>query len=106
MKKAFIFVAVLIVAVFFVISLNSSTYYVKSISSHYPHSNDNSETTVIVWNKGKQGHVKKVLCAFPPETKLRGNNSNGWTGIEKIKIGKKYKTYLFGKISYLCDIVK
>lgn len=81
-------------------------YEVKTIESHHPQKNDNSETHVIVWEKGSSGHVKKVFCAFSPDVKLTGSNDSGWTGIKKIRVGKQYEEYMFSKESYYCYVVE
>ncbi len=51
----------------------TGTFTVRTISSHYPHGDENSETTLIVYENGESGHTKEVLCMFPPDFQLDGN---------------------------------
>ena len=81
-------------------------YTVKAIESHYHHENQNSETSLIVYEKGNSGHVKEIFCRFPPGFKLSGSNETGWSGIEKVRVGKEAEKYLFGRQSYHCERVK
>lgn len=87
-------------------SLFNETYYVKTLRSHYPQKNGNSQTYVTVWQSGKSGHIKEVLCAFPPDQQLTGSNETGWTGISKIEVGQKYEEFLMGETSYLCTALE
>ena len=87
----------------------SKVYYVKEITRHYLQKNDYTQTTVRVWQKGQSGPVKQIFCAFDPDIGLKGlkgNNHDGWSGVKKIKVGKKYKEYPLGKDQYLCDVLE
>ena len=81
-------------------------YMVKSIQSHYPQGEQNSETTLIVYLKGNSGHTKKILCAFPPSLRLVGNNEIVWAGLKKVKIKGPAQQYMFGKISYYAEKIE
>ncbi len=81
-------------------------YTVKSIESHYPHGDKNSETTIIVFLKGDTGHTKEILCAFPPSIKLVGSNENGWAGLKKVRIKGPAEKYMFGTVSYYAEKVQ
>ncbi len=50
-------------------------YTVRKIVSHYPHTDTNSETTLIVYENGSTGHTKEILCLFPPDFQLDDNLS-------------------------------
>ncbi|MCK9360902.1 hypothetical protein M0Q28_01600 [Patescibacteria group bacterium] len=99
-------------------------YIVRSISSHYEHLNDNSETTLIVYESGDSGNVKQVLCLFPPDFHLDNNvTSNAkppgttltwkeieasvkpFTGIKKVRVLKEARQYMFGEVGYYCEKV-
>jgi len=82
------------------------TYTVKSIESHYPQGDNNSQTTIIVYLKGKSGHTKEILCAFPPDVILEGNNETGWSGLEKVRIGGVAEEFMFGKVSYYAEKIE
>ena len=82
------------------------SYTVKSIQSHYPQGDNNSETTLIVYLKGNSGHTKEVLCAFPPTLKLVGSNEGRWTGLKKVRIKGPAQKYMFGKISYYAEKIE
>lgn len=87
-------------------SLVSETYYVKEIRNHYPQQGDNSQTSITVWQSGKSGHVKEILCAFPPDLQLTGSNETGWSGVSKVQVGQKYEEFMFGEVSYLCTALE
>jgi hypothetical protein len=74
-------------------------YSVKSIESHYPHENGNSETTLIIYLKGSSGHVDEILCQFPPNQKVTADN------IKKVQVKEISNKYMFGAVGYFCDPV-
>lgn len=55
--------------------LGKDVFTVRKITSHYPHRDTNSETTLIVYENGDTGHTKEVLCLFPPDFQLDGDLS-------------------------------
>lgn len=82
------------------------TYTVKSITSHYPRGDNNSQTTIIVYLKGNSGHTKEILCAFPPDVILEGSNETGWSGLEKVRIRGVAEEFMFGRVSYYAEKIK
>jgi len=79
------------------------TYWVKAIKSHYPHVNDNSQTNVIVWIKGREGHTKEVFCEFAPDVQFRGNDEIGWTGLTRIRVKGVANTWAGGEHSFYAE---
>ncbi len=79
------------------------TFFVHSVSSHYPHPGKNSETTLRVFVSGNTGHVKEILCLFPPEFQLNGSEQEGWSEIRKVRVGKVGEKYMFGAVGYFCE---
>jgi hypothetical protein len=91
-------------------------YHVASIESHYPHEGNNSETTLVVYVSGTTGHVKTILCLFPPSLALKGTgpdwaaavldpadkDTSGWSGLSTIEVGPIGQEYAFGQVGYLC----
>ena len=77
-------------------------YSVKTIQSHYPQQNGNSQTTVIVYLSGESGHVKEILCHFPPDVILQSSPETGWTGLKKVKVGGVAERYFMGVVGYYC----
>lgn len=65
----------------------SGVYSVRAIQNHYPHGNENSETTLIVYESGESGHTKEILCMFPPDFQLDGNLST--PKLDEMKIPPK-----------------
>ena len=86
--------------------LFAETYVVKSIQSHYPHGDQNSQTTLIVYLNGNSGHTKEILCAFPPSLQLVGSNDSGWSGIRKVRIWGEAERFMYGKVSYYAEKVE
>lgn len=72
--------------------LGKDVYTVRKISSHYPHGDGNSETTLIVYEQGISGHTKELLCMFPPDFRLDGDLST--SKLEAMKIPPKSKRAL------------
>lgn len=86
--------------------LFGKVYMVKSVSSHYPHHNENTQTTLIVYERGDSGHVKEVLCIFPPDFKLEGNEEKGWSGIKKVRIKGAAERFMFNQVGYYAEKVE
>ena len=81
-------------------------YAVRSIASHYPHKDQDSETTLMVYREGDSGHVKEVLCLFPPDLTLSKDSSGNWTGIRKVRVGPVGQKYMLGEVGYICEVVQ
>jgi hypothetical protein len=82
------------------------TFFVHSVSSHYPHQGQNSQTTLRVFVSGNTGHVKEVLCLFPPEFQLDSSAHEGWSGIRKVRVGRAGEKYMFGRVGYFCERIE
>ena len=90
-------------------------FTVSHIKSHYPQPGDNSETTLMVYRTGASGHVKEILCRFPPAVvleggpnpsladKLLGEPEPRWTGLKKIRVLEKAGTSGFSTTAYYCE---
>jgi len=81
-------------------------YAVRSVQSYYPHENENTQVTLIVYEKGESGHVKEVLCLFPPGFQLQGDSEHGWTGIRKVRVEGVAQEFAYGKIGYRADKIE
>ena len=94
-------------------------YSVQHIESHFPHEHENSETTLIVYLEGDHGHVKELLCLFPPSLVLEGGpnpsladkvlglaEKPNWTGISKVLVKGMAKEYLGGTVAYYCEKIE
>jgi hypothetical protein len=81
-------------------------YVVRSIGSYYPHKNENAQVTLTVYERGKSGHVRQVLCLFPPDFQLQGDNEHGWTGIGRVRLKGVAERYMFGEIGYRAEKVE
>lgn len=93
-------------------TVHSKTIFtVKAIQSHYPHSDDNSQTTLIIYDSGNTGFVRKILCLFPPDFQLDGGLSSLFgrdpplTGIRKVRLLKKADQFA-GIDDYFCEKVE
>ena len=69
----------------------SKTYTVKD----YRYNNNDDEVYVNVYLS--TGHLKKIICAFPPDT--------DYESLTKVKVGKVKEIYLFGEQSYYCNSI-
>ena len=124
---------VLIVGGYFIF-FSPEEYYVRSISSHYEHPNDNSETSLVVYESGQSGNVKNILCLFPPDFHLDngarsstlsnddqnrldeilfGDTQNSHntlppvlSGIRKVRVLKEAQKYMFGEVGYYCEKIE
>ena len=83
--------------------LGGKVYYVSKVKSYYPYSDKNTQAYLIVYKNGKSGHVEEVFCEFPPNFLLKGNEKDGWTGIEKVRVKGKAREWLMGSVSYYCE---
>ena len=77
---------------------SGNKYFVKAIKSHHPYALQNSQTTLILYNKGRSGHVKEVLCQFPPNTDI--------SNLERVEVKGISQKYAFGVVGYFCDVVR
>ena len=72
-------------------------HQVKSIQSHYPKENSNSETIIVVFIKGNSGHVKEVLCQFAPDVVVSKES------LKKVRVKGVSQQYAFGQVGHFCD---
>ena len=92
-------------------------YTVSYIKSHYPQPGDNSETTLIVYRNADSGHVREIVCMFPPDVVLTGGPNPSladrllgepdaqWAGLTRIRVLEKAEKSGFGTTSYYCEKV-
>ena len=92
-----------------------SLYRVASIKSHDPRPGDNSETTLMIFINGQSGHVKELVCLFPPDVILEGGPNPSiadrllgepepiWTGIRNVRVLDQAESSSFGADIYYCD---
>ena len=73
-------------------------YYVKEIKSHYEYESANSHTTLIVFVKGNAGHVKEILCQFPPQQIIHQ------AFLKKVKVYGVSQEYASGSKGYFCGL--
>lgn len=79
-------------------ALTTKTYTVQSISSHYSSDTSNSQTRLVVYRKGKTGHVMEVTCGFPPGFRLP--EDAGW----RVKVTRTVsEEFLMGSTFYVCS---
>jgi hypothetical protein len=81
-------------------------YVVKKIKSHHLVTDEDSETTLIVYENGNSGHVKKILCRFAEdeiEQALRGPVSPHDFSLTPEQIRQKYTTAQLQKTMDLLD---
>lgn len=83
---------------------SAKIYTVHSVKSHYSYENANSQTKLVVYVKGKTGHVMPVFCAFPPNFQLTENEmKGGW----KVKVTNEVaERFLLGETSYFSEKVE
>jgi len=84
----------------------TKVYSVRSISSHYPHAQRDSQTTLVVYREGSSGHVREILCHFPPGLSLPRDETGAWGGIKRVRVGAVAQEYAFGEVGYICEIVE
>ena len=90
-------------------------YSVASIISHEPKAGDNSETTLMIFINGQSGHVKELVCLFPPDVFLDGGPNPSiaehilgepepaWTGVGSVRVLDKADSSTFGADRFYCD---
>jgi hypothetical protein len=87
-------------------SIAGRVYVVRSVQGYYPHENENTQVTLILYEKGESGHVKEVLCLFPPGFQLQGDSEHGWTGIRRVRIKGVAQEFAYGRIGYRADKIE
>ncbi len=90
-------------------------YTVASIKSHEPQAGDNSETTLMIFINGQSGHVKELVCLFPPDVilgggpnpsiaeRILGEPEPAWTGVQSVRVLDKADSSTFGADRFYCD---
>ena len=78
-------------------------YAVRSVQSYYPHDTENTQVTLVVYEKGESGHVKEMLRLFPPGFQLQGDSEHGWTGIRRVRVKGVAQEFAYGKVGYRAD---
>lgn len=106
------FILGVIVGVFFsyywfvVRPASGKVYTVQSIKSHVPQKNANSQTHIVVYLEGDSGHVKEIFCEFPPDLKLEGSETSGWSGLNRIRVKGVATRKPGSETSYYCEKVE
>ncbi|MSS71869.1 MAG: hypothetical protein EXS64_10315 [Candidatus Latescibacteria bacterium] len=81
-------------------------YTVQSIKSHTSQKNANSKTHIVIYLQGESGHVKELFCEFPPDLKLEGSETSGWSGLNRVKVKGEATRKPGGETSYYCENVE
>ena len=85
---------------------SGKTYTVQSIKSHVAQKNANSQTRITIFLQGDSGHVKEFFCEFPPDLKLEGNETSGWSGLNRVRVKGEATRRPGGETSYYCEKVE
>ena len=95
---------------------SSNSFYVARVVSHHSNKLNNTETTLLIYNNGKSGHIRELVCLFPPDVTLPGEPHPRFGGtpvintglpsepIFKVSIAETNQQYMGGKKVYYCEI--
>lgn len=73
---------------------SSEIYNIKEIKGHIENEGLNSDTFLVVWEEGNSGHVKEIICNFPPE--------DDPYKYKQVKVGKVLKKFSDAEKSFKC----